>query len=106
MTLRLQSLCFLLLCAFVLMGCGFNKPAVVQEVKTVIVAPSKSMLKTPEVPKPEYTPEEYSVLSNDQKEDTLTRLSGKLYLALSEAIKTINAVDEWVDKQTTLYKKE
>lgn len=103
---RLHVFCILAL-SLLLFGCGTTKGVVVMnEVKTQVIAADKSMFKVPETPKPSFTPEEYSVMTNEQKEAANIDLQHRLYKALKSATDTIKSLDEWTDRQKLLYQKE
>lgn len=103
---QMQTFGLLLLGAAALIACTASKPLVLQETKTQVIAPPASLVSVVEVPKPDFTPQEYSVFSADKKEAALTDLNSQLYLALAKANATLVSISEWVEKQTTLYKKE
>lgn len=95
----------LMACAM-LFGCGATKPVVMEKTTTTVLSPPKSMRATESVPKPDHTPEQYSLLTADQKEDALMGLNAKLYRALIRTNDRLEAIDEWVQRHEKLYEKE
>ena len=95
----------LMACAL-LFGCGATKPVVIEKTTTTVLSPPKSLRMKETVPKPDFSPEQYSLLTADQKEDTLIGLNQKLYRALIRTNDRLAAIDEWVEQHEKLYEKD
>ena len=89
-----------------LFGCVATKPVVMESVTTHILSPPKSLRVKEEVPKLDYSPEQYSLLNADQKEEAMMGLNYKLYRALILTNDRLAAIDEWVLRHEKLYQKE
>ena len=95
----------IIVCAF-LFGCAATKSIVVEKTTTTVLSPPQTLRAKEVVPKPDFTPEQYSLFTASQKEDSLLGLNQKLYIALIRTNDRLAAIDEWVKRHEKLYEKE